>query len=804
MNIWLAEIWQAWRASLRRPGFLILALCVLGLGTGASAAVFTLVDNVVLRPLPFVQPDRLAVIGMQMPGFAPIASTRQYQHLRKLDGVVSEGYIDVSSTPENISIHGVPQRASVLHADHNLLPTLGVRPAIGRNFTAREDMPHGVPVAMLGHGFWERAWGGDPHVIGKQVRVKGVAYTIVGVLPASFDAFCARMLGGSDIVLPAAISAEGSDATIGGLIVARLAPGIATDAVKAQVPARLHRLYAGTGDAYMLKQPFVVSGLAKALHAQSESTLVLFAASALCVLLIALVNLANLMALRTLARRHDGVIRAALGASSARRYLPAFAESLLVGVLGGLLGVGLATLGLGVLRHFVPVAWLGDGGLDVGVATWWFALLAAVVCALLATSLGVWRGHRIVLGDELHEGGRSGTNRQVGRLSRVLVVVQLALATVLLVGAGLFLHALMAASEVPLGFNPHGVLTAQLVPLRTRYADANAVLTLGKQLQRRLAAQPGVVHADVSNALPSGGNLFVMSLHVGDGPRFGANYAGVDARYFATFGIPVLKGRVFTRMDQRGGEPVAVVNEAFARAHFGGHALGKTIRLAQPEPVSMRIVGVVGNTRMEGPLQPVSPILYVPWQQMPAAYLEGGKLSLAVRVRGNPDAYRKTIRSVLADVAPMQPVARMDTSTSRAAVALAHVRLILLLVGLFAALALLLAMAGIYAVMAVVVAAREHEFGVRLALGASPQLLMRLVLRGALIQIGIGLVLGIGVAVLLSHALSSLLAQIHRSAADPWAIAGVCVLLAVVGVLACLLPALRAGRVAPMHALRGE
>lgn len=805
MNIWLAEIWRAWRASLRRPGFLLLAVGVLGLGVGASTAVFALVDQVLFQPLPFAHSDRLTTIGLDMIDGEPIVSTHQYQHLRSLHGVASEGLLDNGSSSVNVFSGGIPQRANVLRFDRHLLPTLGVRPLIGRNFNAQEDRPNGPPVAMLSHGFWKRAYDGNQDVIGKQLRVKGKVHTIVGVLPARFDKFCARFLRGCDIVLPTALKPEGSTGTIGYLAIARLAPGTTTDAVRAQVRVRMSQLYAAGTDPtskFMRKQKFLVTGLATALHAQSKSILALFAASALCVLLIAWVNLTNLLFLRTLSRHHDGAVRAALGASGLRRYLPVFAESLLAGVLGGLLGVGLASLGLSVFRHFVPAAWLGAGGLDMGASTWEFALIVAIVGALLATLLGLWKGRRVDFGVELHEGGRSGISPRLGHLGRALVVVQVTLATVLLSGAGLFLHALVTASQAQLGFNSQGVLAVQLTPLKTQYPDADSLLALGERLRQRLGAQAGVVHADVSTGLPSSDNMILMGFHVGNGERFGTRYVGVDAGYFATYGIPVIKGRMFARMNRRGGERVAVVNETFARKHFGGHALGKTLNASYPQPMALRVIGVVGNTRGNGPFQPPQPILYVPWQQVPR--LRGSAMYLSLRVRGDPNAYRKIVHTAVAEVAPMQPIAHVDTVQNLVAKTVSRVWLILLLVGLFALLALLLAAAGIYAVMAVVVAAREHEFGVRTALGASPGRLVRLVLRGGMLQIVIGLILGIGIALLLSGTLHAMLAQIGRSALDPWAIAGVCVLLAVAGLLACLRPALRAGRVQPMQALRGE
>ncbi|HET8555364.1 MAG TPA: ABC transporter permease, partial [Rhodanobacteraceae bacterium] len=440
MNIWLAEIWRSWRASFRRPGFLLLATCVLGLGVGASAAVFALVDHVLLQPLPFPHASQLVVAGLDMGSGEPIVSSRQYRHLQSLHGVESIGLLDNGSSSVNVLGAGMPQRATVLRVDRYLLSTLGVHLMLGRNFTAQEDRPHGPPAAILGHGFWERNYGGDTGVIGKQMMVKGASHTIVGVLPARFDGFCRRYLRGCDIVLPAALSTNGSDATIGFLAIARMQPGATVRSLGAEVRARVHQLYASATDEtsqWMNSQQFGTTNLSTALHARSRTVLVLFMASALFVLLIAWVNLTNLLFLRTLSRQRDVAIREALGALGLHRHLPVFAESLLVGVFGGLLGVGLAAVGLAVFRHFVPASWMVGGGPSIGAAVWVFALVSAVAVALVATWLGLWKGRHADTAAALHEDGRSGPDPRAGYLGRALVVVQVALATVLLAGAGL-------------------------------------------------------------------------------------------------------------------------------------------------------------------------------------------------------------------------------------------------------------------------------------------------------------------------------------------------------------------------------
>lgn len=802
MNIWLSEIWHAWRASVRKPGFLLLAAGVLALGVGASAGVFTLIDNVLLKPLPYAQPSQLVSVGRD--GSGRMVSLQQYQQLQSLKGVRSMGLYMAGTTPANVTGGGKPEQVSSLRVDHGLLPTLGVRMVLGRGFSTDEDRPNGPQVVVLGYGFWQHRYGGRADVIGQRIPIEGVPHTIVGVLPHSFD-----LLGGEDVLLPLALSPNNQEPGTNYLAVARLAPGVQIGAVSAQVGARMHAFYAEHGT----KQPAVhydARPLQSTLHADSRSVLMLFMASALFVLLIALVNLANLMLLRSLARNHDAAVRSALGASGVRLVLPALAEGLLVGMGGALAGLGLARLGLLVSGRFIPAEWVGAAGLNMGSSVWLFALLVGLVGAVLAAVLGLWRGRSAATIDELREGGRSGMNRNSGLLGRVLVVAQVALATTLLCGAGLFLHALYQASNTSLGFSGEGVLSFELAPVKATYPDTLDVQILADQVLHRLRALPGVDNATVATNLPVGQQLN-LPISVDNGEPVNVQFRGVSPGFFATFGISVKSGRGFARGDGRGGQAVAVVNQAFAQHYLSGRALGQPLHLAMGKAANapMQVIGVVANTRQFGPLQPAPAIVYIPLAQIPDSLMalirKWFPLHFALHGHGNANSYRAGVHAAVAQEAPVQPIAHMQPLADVVRASTSETRLNLMLVGVFAVLALLLAVAGIYAVMAVAVAAREREFGVRTALGASPARLMRLVLCGGLLQIGIGLALGVGIALGLSRVLKSLLEQIGRdSTFDPLAIAGVCIVLAVAGLLACVLPALRAARVQPMHALRGE
>ena len=826
MSAWLAEIWRTWRASLRRPGFLLLAAGVLALGVGASSAVFVLVDDVLLRPLPYAAPERLVVLGAQRDGeLLSVLSPREYQHVQSIRGIAAIGLIKDDLQAVNVAGDGEPEQISAFLADRGLLPVLGVQMRLGRNFSVEEDRPGGPKAVILSEGFWRRRYGAQP-VLGRTLRVEGVARTIVGVLPASFDQF-----GAGDVMLPLALSPGTYDDGGDFFAIARLASANGTAAVDAQVDAAIRALFAdvsGPQRNYLDKVRFGSVPLRAALHQQQRPSIMLFLASALCVLLIALVNLGNLMLLRTLSRRHDAIVRHALGAPAWRLALPACAEGLLVGAGGAIAGLGLAAIGLSLFGGYVPAEWTLGQSLHMPRAVALLALAIAVPGALAAAAFGAWRGLATASVQEaLHEGGRSA-GRRSGRLGRGLVMAQMALATCLMCGAGLFLHALYDAARTPLGFASDHILTFDLAPVHGDNPHASS-RDLVQRLLQSLHAVAGVDRVTVTNGLPAGG--FEQQFNMGGVHLPGRDYLhpspqirGVSGEFFAVFHIPVREGRSFDATDMAGAEPVAIVNQTLADQQYGGHAVGKEIVVNDysgypvgktvaddptMHPVTARIVGVVGDTRQFGPLDSLKRgFLYLPLAQMPEhivhVFRSYQPLRFAVRVHGDPNRYRQAIHAAVAAVAPEQPIATVSTMDDIVRATTGDTRRDMFLIGLFALVALGLAAAGMYAVMTVAVAARSREFGVRMALGAPPLGMVRLVLRGAMAQIAMGALLGVGLTLALSRVLGAVLEEIGRSVFDPYALAGVCAVLTLAGLLACLVPALRAARVPPMHALRGE
>ncbi|MGP1664448.1 MAG: ABC transporter permease, partial [Rhodanobacter sp.] len=657
MNIWLAEVFRAWRGSLRRPGFLLLAVAVLALGVGSCAAVFTLVDNVLLKPLPYAHAQDLVALG-PMPGARvnPV-SPQQYQYLAKLDGIGSLGLVEAFSPPVNIAGDGTPALVSALHVDRGLLSTLGVQPVLGRNFSAEEDSPHGPAAVILTWDFWQQRYAGKPDVIGRSLQVEGVPHTVVGVLPAGFN------IPGIEgrIMLPIALAPVSQDDGTNYLAIARLANGVTAAGVSAQVDTRLHALYVAANDTYWMRGHFGAADLKATLRADDTPVLLMFTISALVLLLIALVNLTNLSLLRALSRTHDAAVRGALGAPALRLALPALAEGALVGLCGALFGMLLATLGLALLQGFMSVNWISDGRLQPGLLTWTLAILLGVVSALLATLLGLWRAHAVPCIDELREGGRSGMGRHGGRLGRTLVVAQVALATVLL-------HTLYTASSTPLGFSSQGLYTFELAPVKADYKDAAAVRGLSKRVIDRLRMLPGVIDAAAATNLPAGDALgqFNMGMHVSGGEDFSAQYHGIDPGFLSLFKIALHQGRGFDRGDVHGNEAVAIVNRAFAKHHYKGHALGQLIqRGSGTNAWSARIVGVVGDTHQYGPLGEQPDVLYLPLAQVPNDVLQIFRrfepLRFALKVQGHPDDYRAAVSHAVTEVASNQPIAHLQS-----------------------------------------------------------------------------------------------------------------------------------------------
>ncbi|WP_250623287.1 ADOP family duplicated permease [Pinirhizobacter soli] len=804
-----AEVRQAWRGLLRKPAYLLLAGGTLALGVGTMALVFSLMDQALLKPLAFPAADHLVAVGLKdgdLVGGAP----GLYGPVKSIAAFSSSGMVTGWARNTNIAGNGNAQVVTALYADGGFLQTLGRPMAIGRNFNADEDRPKGPQGVILSHDMWQRRFGADPSVLGRTVDVEGKAVPVIGVLPAGFE-----WNSPFDMILPLQPDLGSTNVSVNEYIVARLAPGASLAGADAEAGTRLKAaaLNSAHGDPDRLKSwensKFGAVELKQAIFSEGTDTLKLFLGAALCVLVIAAVNLANLMLLRALARSHDGAVRAALGAPWLRLALPSLAEGLLVGLLGGVLGVVLAWVGLRVLASKVPPEWMRAQALGLSATTVVFAFGVALLVAVLAACMGIWRAHRQALVAELVGGGRSGLSRESGRLGRVLVVVQVATAVVLLSGAALFLRSLQHLAEVPLGFESRAIATFTLAPVRESSPDSATVILQTRRILDALAAQPGVVRAAASTNLPTG-SQFNMSMRFPDGSEQSAQYRPATPGFFELFGIPLVAGRGFDPLhDVAGGEAVCVVSQAFVRDYLhGGNPIGQIVTLSNEgsgKQVPMRVVGVVGDVRQDGPGEPAPGVLYLPFAQVPPAtwVIIRGFMPLRYAVQAQPGSVgqlQRDLQKVVEQVAPQQPIGDVQSMEQVVASTTDPQKLNLLLVGIFSALALLLAAVGLYAVTAVTVAARTADFGVRAAMGATPQRLAWQVLGQSARQVALGLGIGLLAALALSRLVQHFLFGVGP--ADPLALAAVVIVLALAAVLASLVPALRASRVSPMEALR--
>ncbi len=803
------EARQAWRGLLRKPTYLVLAAGTLALGVGTVALVFSLMDQALFKPLDFPQADRLVVAGIKE-GERVSGAPGLYAAIKPVKSLAVSGIVRGFAVNTNIVGPGGPQVVTALRADGGFLRALGRPMALGRNFSAEEDKPNGPRGVILGYDAWQQLFGGDSAALGRSLEVEGKALPVIGVAPARLEWDTPF-----DIILPLQPDlGDTRNLSNNEYIVARLAAGVTLAQADEEVGTRLRTagLDAAHGSdnltEFYKRTALGVRDLKQVVFSAGRGTLHLFLGAAVCVLAIAAVNLANLMLLRALARSHDGAVRAALGAPWLRLALPSLAEGLLVGVAGGAGGLVLAWLGLRMLEAWVPPEWMRAQALHVSAVTVMVALAVGVLVALLAACIGVWRSSRQALVAELVGGGRSGPSRASGRLGRGLVVVQLAVAVVLLVGAALFLRSLQQLSQVPMGFESRSVATFSLAPVLARTPDVAAVTHQAQQILEALQARPGVVHAGAATNLPTG-SQFNMLMNFPDGSQTNAQYRPVTAGFLQVFGIPLLSGRGFDeRQDVAGGEPVCLVSAAFVRDHLhGGTAIGQIISLNVDDPRArpMRVIGVVGDVRQDGPAQAAPGVLYLPMAQMPPPIWELVRdfipLSYAVRVQpGSTGQIQRDLPRLVESVAPGQPIGDIQTMEQVVASTTSQQKLNLLLVGVFAALALVLASVGLYAVTAVTVAARSSEFGIRAAMGAAPARLALQVLgectRQVLLGLGIGLVAALSLARLVQRFLFGV------GASDPLAITVVLVALALAAVLASLVPALRAARVSPMQALQ--
>jgi putative ABC transport system permease protein len=802
MRTLLQDLKYGGRALVKNPGFAVVAVVVLALGVGANTAIFSVVNAVLLRPLPFPGAERIVA-------FAGVNSSKGISQSNmsapdfkdwRAEQKSFDGLAMYTAGSANMTGGDEPERVAASAVSADFFRVLAVGATRGRAILPEDTELGRDPVAVIGHGLWVRRFGSDPGVIGKRIEISGRSLEVVGVMPEGFN-FPQRAEVWSPLQLD--VSKEARD-NRSYPVIARLKEGVTLEAARAEMDAvtgRLAQEYPVTNGGWGLQlerlQDSIVGQLRKLL-------LVLLAAVGL-LLLIACANVANLTLVRAAARRRETAVRLALGASRVRVVRQLLTESLLLAFAGGALGVGLSVWLTALLVALSPknTPRLDEAGVDARVLL--FALGAAVLTGVVFGLAPALQASRTSLGEALKEGGR-GMAEARGRARGLLVVAEIAVSLVLLVGAGLLVKSFMRLQKVSPGFDASNVLTMRVSLPGARYPEPRKKAEFYASLTERLKSLPGVESAAATLSLPlNGSNFSVGRAYIREGrpltPEESANsaYSVVTPEYFRALRIPIVKGRTFEDRDDVGAEMVAVVNETLARTAFAGEdAIGKQITIWRDEKFPRRIVGVVADARPQSLDADAGPQVYVPERQ---DAIWGG-MSLVVRTKGDPEALTQAVRNEVRALDRNQPVYDVKTLAQVVADSTAYRRLAALLMAGFACVALLLACVGLYGVISYAVARRTHEIGIRMALGARPRDVLRLVLRqgGALVLAGVGL--GVAAAFAASRALASMLYEV--SPGDPATYALVAVLLACVALLACLVPARRATKVDPMVALRYE
>ena len=795
------DIRFAFRTLLKSPGFTAIAVLTLALGIGACAAIFSVVNGVLLQPLDYSQPDRIVVMReTNLPQFSEFSvsppnfldwekQTKSYSHLAAYSGAQT-----------NLTGEGEPQRLVGVKATAHYFDVYGIKPVLGRAFLPEEDAPGKDHVVVLSNPFWQRVFGGDAKVIGRSVQLNGESFTVIGVAPSKFG-----QASKVDVWMPMAFSPEDRGNKNRGAhyinVAGRLKPGVTfaqADAELKLLAAQLAKQYPDSNKGW---GAFVMPMLDYSVRDVRVVLYTLLGAVG-CVLLIACANIANLLLARATARHRELSVRAALGASRFQLVRQLLTESVILALFGGAAGLLVARWGLQALLVLAPSDLPRTSDIHLDATVLIFSFLLSVVTGVVFGVAPAWLAAHADMNESLKQGARGSTDQR-GRLRGALVVIEVAFALVLLGGAGLLARSFMRLTHVDPGFNPINATVLRLSLPEKKYEKDEQQIAFVDGLLVRLRALPGIQAVGLTHTLPLLGD-WVLGFNIAGRPPVApsdlpnTNYYAVTPGYFNAMGIRLVRGRLFTERDNAKSPRVAIINETLAKQFFPNEdPIGKQINVTNGPDTWRQIVGIVGDIKQYGVDKETTSQTYEPFAQKPFR-----SLNIVLRTTGSPAALIGALRPAVYSVDKDQPVGAVRPLEEIVGETIAKQRFAMTLLTVFSLVALLIASVGIYGVMSYNVAQRRGEIGIRMALGAQSRDVLQLILSRGGKLVGLGLLLGLGVTFAATRAMGSILFE--TSAFDPFTLGAITLLLAGVALVACLLPAQRASKVNPIEALRTE
>jgi predicted permease len=815
MEIFWQDLRYALRMLRKNWGFTAVAVITLGLGIGANTAIFSVVNGVLLRPLPYREPQRLVRVYSEFPTMKLQKfwlSPPEFLDIQK-EAKSWEAIGAWAPGGQNIGTAGEPLRVTAAAVTRSLIDTLGVQPERGRNFNPEEDRNGGPNVALISHGLWQRAFGSEADIIGKQIQVNSQSTTVIGVMPQNFS-FPPGSNDQVDVLLPFQFDPAnpGSRGSHFLSVIGRLKPGVNMDQARSEFTSLMAGWASEKRSQHLLNpqgHPILIFGLHEDVVGSARAAVLMLMGAVGFVLLITCVNVANLLLARAEARHREFAVRLALGAGMRRMVRQFLAEGFVLVLLAAALGTPLAFLGLKLLLLFAPDSVPRTGDIRVDLPVLGFTLAVSVVAVVLFAVAPLIQIREQNLANWIRGAGQRTIGVGGQAVRKTLVVTEIALAVVLVIGSGLMIRAFWKLQQVNTGFDPNGVLSFSVNLPGTAYKNPDR-LRFASAMEQRLASLPGVTSAALAGGLPPLRRINANDTEIEgfqqtpDGPAQNVDYWNVVGNdYFKTMKIKTIEGRVFEPSDDNDtAQRVVVVNQALAKRFWKESPVGRRVNPGFATPkVWATIIGVVEDTKNAGMDKPAGPELYLPSHQI-AQFGLSTNMNFVVRNDGDLRAVASSIHAVVREIDPSLPVYGLSPMSDVVAKSMVQPRFLSLLLATFSGIALFLAAIGIYGVMAYSVAQRTQEIGVRMALGAQRLHVLRLIFSQGFILLMIGMVIGLGGAFALTRLLRTLLFEITPT--DPLTYSGVVALLIVVAFLACYVPARRATKVDPLVALRYE